>query len=136
MCDVDARGYLVSIREVLKIEARRRERPRARRGRSLAAICPARRPCRSTSGASRRPSWRRCATGFSRFLEQNAASPKAEYFLLSAVQDLIDSRRARLRVLSGGGPWNGLTYPGDRPRLVAMLEELVARGEYPRELWA
>ena len=36
-----------------------------------------------------------------------------------------------VRVLSGGGPWNGLTYPGDRPRLVAMLEEQVARGRVP-----
>ena len=52
------------------------------------------------------------------------------------MQDLIASGAARVRVLSGGGPWNGLTYPGDRPRLVAMLEEQVARGLYPRELWA
>ena len=61
---------------------------------------------------------------------------KAEYFLPSAVQSLVDAGGARVRVLGGGGPWSGLTYPGDRPRLVALLESLTARGEYPRDLWA
>ena len=61
---------------------------------------------------------------------------KAEYFLNSAVQSLVDEGGARVRVLGGGGPWGGLTYPGDRPRLVALLESLTARGEYPRDLWA
>ena len=48
----------------------------------------------------------------------------------------MDAGAARVRVLGGGGPWGGLTYPGDRPRLVELLEALTARGEYPRELWA
>ena len=74
--------------------------------------------------------------GFRRFLEQNRDSVKAEYFLLYAVQDLVDAGAARVRVLGGGGPWGGLTYPGDRPRLVQLLESLTARGEYPRDLWA
>lgn len=74
--------------------------------------------------------------GFARFLDRSGSSATAEYFLLSAVQDLVDAGRARVRVLGGGGPWSGLTYPGDRPRLVAMLEQQVARGEYPADLWA
>ncbi len=48
----------------------------------------------------------------------------------------MDAGVARVRVLGGGGPWGGLTYPGDRPRLVELLESLTARGEYPRDLWA
>ncbi len=74
--------------------------------------------------------------GFARFLARSGASTTAEYFLLSAVQDLVDADRACVRVLGGGGPWSGLTYPGDRPRLVAMLEQQIARGEYPADLWA
>jgi hypothetical protein len=135
VCNVDAQGYLVSIREVLKIEA---DGANAR-GLDEAGgwqPLPGATPVSLNFWGFTPPFLAALRDGFSRFLEQNAGSPKAEYFLLSAVQDLIDSRRARLRVLSGGGPWNGLTYPGDRPRLVAMLEELVARGEYPRELWA
>ena len=52
-----------------------------------------------------------------------------------SVRELAAWLRARMRELAGGGPWSGLTYPGDRPRLVAMLEQQVARGEYPPELW-
>ena len=102
----------------------------------MAAASRARRPCRSTSGGSRPPSCPALEDGFRRFLAQNRDSAKAEYFLLYAVQDLVDAGAARVRVLGGGGPWGGLTYPGDRPRLVELLEALTARGEYPRELWA
>jgi hypothetical protein len=76
------------------------------------------------------------ASGFERFLAESAQSPTAEYYLPSAVQALVAERRARVRVLAGGGPWAGLTYPGDRPRLVQLLETLTARGDYPPELWA
>ena len=71
------------------------------------------------------------------FLEERAAAgpePRRVTVPLAAVAR--DAGRARVRVLGGGGPWGGLTYPGDRPRLVALLDSLTARGEYPRDLWA
>ena len=74
--------------------------------------------------------------GFRRFLEQNARQREGRVLPALAVQDLVDAGAARVRVLGGGGPWGGLTYPGDRPRLVELLEALTARGEYPRDLWA
>ncbi len=78
----------------------------------------------------------RARSGFERFLAENAASTTAEYYLPSAVQRLVEQRLARVRVLGGGGPWAGLTYPGDRPRLVELIATLTARGVYPAELWA
>ena len=78
----------------------------------------------------------RSRAGFERFLAENAESSSAEYYLPAAVQALVDERVARVRVLGGGGPWAGLTYPGDRPRLVELLASLTARGDYPRDLWA
>jgi hypothetical protein len=135
VCDVDGEGILRSIREVLKVE------PDGGDARGL-----------DESGE-----WRRIPggtpvslnfwgftpavvpfleAGFRRFLAENGTSAKAEYFLLSGVQDLVDAGKARVRVLPGGGPWGGLTYPGDRPRLASLLESLHARGEYPRDLWA
>jgi hypothetical protein len=39
-------------------------------------------------------------------------------------------------VLPGGGPWAGLTHREDRDRLVALLADLTARGDYPTDLWA
>ncbi len=134
VCTVDEAGFLVSIREVLKVE----------------------RDGEDARGLDEAGGWQPIAggtpvslnfwgftpallpaleEGFLRFALEHGGSERAEYFLLSAVQSLVDAGKARVRVLGGGGPWGGLTYPGDRPRLVALLESLAARGEYPRSLW-
>jgi len=135
VCTVDEKGLLVSIREVLKVE---------RDGESARGLdaSGAWRPIPGTTPVSLNfwgftpallPA---LETGFRRFLDESASSVSAEYFLLSAVQAQVDAGAARVRVLGGGGPWGGLTYPGDRPRLVELLESLTASGEYPRDLWA
>jgi hypothetical protein len=130
VCTVDASSHLVSIREALKVErmggdARWLDESGAWRALPGAtpvslnfwgftpAIAPA------------------LETGFARFLEENGESNSAEYFLPSAVQELVASGSARVRVLPGDGPWGGLTYPGDQPRLASLLASLAARGEYP-----
>jgi hypothetical protein len=69
------------------------------------------------------------------FLTEHRDSTTAELFLPAIVQALMSRGKARVRVLPGGGPWAGLTYPEDRPHLVAVLEEQTARGTYPRDLW-
>jgi hypothetical protein len=74
-------------------------------------------------------------TSFDSFLAEHGDSTTAELFLPEIVQDLIDRDEARVHLLSGGGPWAGLTYPEDRPHLVTVLEERTASGAYPRDLW-
>jgi hypothetical protein len=135
VCTVDEAGFLVSIREVLQVERdgeNARELDEAGAGRPIPGATPVSLNFWGFSPAVI-PA---IEAGFRRFLEANAGSVKAEYFLLSAVQSLVDAGTARVRVLGGGGPWGGLTYPGDRPRLAALLESLTERGEYPRDLWA
>lgn len=133
ICSVDADGYLASIREVLKVErdgdgARLVDDPDAG---SVAGDTPV-----SLNFWGFTPAvLDELAAGFERFLAASAASTTAEYYLPAAVQDLVASGRARVRVLRGGGPWAGLTYPGDRPRLVALVASLTAQGVYPAELW-
>jgi len=135
VCTVDGDGILVSIREVLKIERDgddAREIDESGQAHGIPGTTPV-----SLNfwgfGPALLPA---LEDGFRRFLEENAGSVKAEYFLPSAVQSLVGRGAARVRVLGGGGPWGGLTYPGDRPRLVALVESLTARGEYPPDLWA
>ncbi|HSD26089.1 MAG TPA: NTP transferase domain-containing protein [Vicinamibacteria bacterium] len=135
VCTVDGDGFLVSIREVLKVERNdedAREIDEGGRARRIPGTTPV-----SLNfwgfGPALLPA---LEAGFRRFLEDNVGSVKAEYFLNAAVQSLLEAGHARVRVLGGGGPWGGLTYPGDRPRLVALVESLTARGEYPRDLWA
>lgn len=135
VCEVDADGFLRSVREVLKIERSgrdARELDELRGSRPLGGSAPV-----SMNFWGFTPGFLPAlAEGFRRFLERNAASTTAEYYIPSAVQELLDAGAARVRVLAGGGPWAGLTYPGDRARLVRTIEGLVAAGEYPADLWA
>ena len=135
ICSVDASGFLTSIREVLKVE---RDGSGARllgddgRQQRLAGETPV-----SLNFWGFTPAvLGALAEGFERFLAESGSSLTAEYFLPSAVQALVATGHARVRVLSGGGPWAGLTYTGDRPRLVELVATLTARGVYPADLWA
>jgi len=135
VCAVDATGFLVSIREVLKVE---REGEGAR-GLDEAGVwqpLPGTTPVSLNFWGFTPALLPALAESFDRFLDRHAGSTSAEFFLNSAVQSLVDAGAARVRVLGGGGPWGGLTYPGDRPRLVALLESLTARGKYPASLWS
>jgi len=73
---------------------------------------------------------------FARFLEQQGGDPAAEFFLPSVLDDLIVDSLAEVRILRGGGPWFGVTYPEDAPIVRASIQGLIDRGEYPSPLWA
>ena len=72
---------------------------------------------------------------FTRFLEKNGDSPKAEFHLPFGVQELMRAGRARVKVLPTPDRWCGVTHKEDKPRVMAMIAELVEQGRYPRKLW-
>ena len=73
---------------------------------------------------------------FAAFLQQEGANPKAEYFIPTVVNTLINTSQVRLKVLRSTGNWFGVTYREDRPRVVASIRELIQRGDYPEKLWS
>jgi UTP-glucose-1-phosphate uridylyltransferase len=74
---------------------------------------------------------------FVRFLQTSAVENplKAEYYLPSAVSQLIQSGSLRVEVLATESRWFGVTYREDKPRVVESIAELVRRGDYPPTLW-
>ncbi|MBD3317369.1 MAG: nucleotidyltransferase [Chitinivibrionales bacterium] len=72
---------------------------------------------------------------FPRFLDQNIANPKAEYFVPTVVNELIEEGKARVRVLPTGDQWFGVTYKEDRRVVVDQIAQLVKNGVYPARLW-
>ncbi len=72
---------------------------------------------------------------FKKFLAENIANPKAEFFIPLMTNKLITEKKASLKVLSSSAEWFGVTYKEDRPGVVARLEALITAGEYPRSLW-
>jgi len=73
---------------------------------------------------------------FAAFLEKNAGSERAEFYIPSGVDAAIQSGRATCRVLPTASQWFGVTYQDDKPRVTAAVQALVDAGEYPAPLWS
>jgi hypothetical protein len=59
---------------------------------------------------------------------------KCEYFLPTAVSQLLEEDRASVRVLRSPDKWYGVTYREDKPTVVAALKALRDSGLYPEDL--
>lgn len=73
---------------------------------------------------------------FPAFLAKSAGNPKAEYFLPSVVNDLIQEGRARVRILHTPEKWYGVTYQEDKPELKTFIRSQINSGRYPEKLWS
>lgn len=73
---------------------------------------------------------------FADFLREKGNDPKSEFFIPLVVNNLVASGTAKLKVLTTDSEWFGVTYQGDRPKVVEKLNALIAKGEYPQKLWA
>ncbi len=73
---------------------------------------------------------------FADFLHEKGNDPKSEFFIPLVVNNLVASGTAKLKVLTTDSEWFGVTYQGDRPKVVEKLNALIAKGEYPQKLWA
>lgn len=73
---------------------------------------------------------------FEDFRRERGRDPKAEFFIPSAVNALIERREARVKVLRTPDACFGVTYRQDAPAAQAKIRALIARGDYPERLWA
>jgi UTP-glucose-1-phosphate uridylyltransferase len=72
---------------------------------------------------------------FHAFLERSGNELKSEHFVPTAVNELVSSGKARVKVLRTNDAWFGVTYREDRPRVVDSIAALVQKGKYPDRLW-
>jgi len=134
VCRTDAEGFLTSVEELTAIEslpggARNREPDGSFRPLSGAEIV-------SMNFWGFRPSIRtHLERLFKEFLRENAANPKAEFYIPVAVNKLIGEGRARVKVLPTRAAWFGVTYREDRARVIENIRALVRSGLYPERLW-
>ena len=75
--------------------------------------------------------------GFPAFLDKAIVQNplKGEYFLPFTVDNLIQSGKAGVKVLSSPDKWYGVTYAADKPVVVAALKGMTEAGLYPDGLW-
>lgn len=58
---------------------------------------------------------------------------KAEFYLPTAVDDLIKAGKATAKVLSTSAQWYGVTYKEDKPVVVEALKRMTDEGIYPEK---
>jgi len=72
---------------------------------------------------------------FIEFLNAKINEPKSEMYIPSVVFDLINEGLASVKVLKTESPWFGVTYKEDKPFVIEKINALIAKGEYPENLW-
>ncbi|MFI3248246.1 MAG: nucleotidyltransferase [Rikenellaceae bacterium] len=72
---------------------------------------------------------------FKEFLAEEISNPKSEFYIPVAINKLINSGEATVKVLDTTSKWFGVTYAQDRPDVVAKLQALADSGEYPSPLF-
>jgi hypothetical protein len=134
LCQTDAEGYLTSVEELTAIErqpigARNKEVDGSYRdltGQEIVSMnCWGFTP-KLMDGLRRL---------FHEFLARNQGNLKAEYYLPTAVNTLIQEKRARVKVLPTPCHWFGVTYREDRAVVVESIRALVRANKYPQRLW-
>ncbi len=72
---------------------------------------------------------------FTNFLKKNITVSDAEFYIPSAMNQVILEGTARVKVLHTPEKWFGVTYREDREMVIASLKALVDQGIYPSDLW-
>lgn len=72
---------------------------------------------------------------FVEFLKEKLNTDKAEFYIPTVVNNLINRGIAKVKVLDTTSKWFGVTYADDRPAVVEKLTTLITQGEYPTPLF-
>ncbi len=72
---------------------------------------------------------------FRAFLQTNGRETRTEFYLPTAVSDMIAAGSATVRLLPTTAEWFGVTHREDKGRVQAALASLVAAGAYPAALF-
>ena len=72
---------------------------------------------------------------FRAFVEKNVQNPSAEFYIALLVNEMIRQKKGRVRIVSGGNTWFGVTYKEDKQEVSGKIKALVDSGVYPGRLW-
>lgn len=72
---------------------------------------------------------------FIAFLKDKGSELKSEWYIPDIVDEMINSGQTCVKVLNSDGQWFGVTYPEDKPAVIARLKTMHDEGRYPESLW-
>ncbi|SHE98813.1 sugar phosphate nucleotidyltransferase [Chryseobacterium sp. OV279] len=71
---------------------------------------------------------------FNDFL-QSEPKPSQEFYIPSAVQRMIDEKKAKVLVKASPSQWMGVTYADDKSSIKDFLTSEIKQNRYPEDLW-
>lgn len=72
---------------------------------------------------------------FRDFLKNNNNNLKLEFYIPTAINEMIHNKEAEVKVLESNASWFGLTYAEDKPIVRSKMNKLIEKGLYPAKLW-
>lgn len=73
--------------------------------------------------------------GFDEFVQNNFQNPKAEFYISSFANELIEQGIAKFSVLPSEEKWYGVTYQEDKAVVQEAFRKMTEAGKYPTPLW-
>jgi dTDP-glucose pyrophosphorylase len=122
VCDVDDQGFLRGVTERTQIE-RRDEGIAYFHGEAWHSL-PEKSPVSMNFWGCHHSVMDALDAQFRDFVAQNMDKPKAEFYIPSVINKLIQDGQIRLRVLHSHSQWYGVTYPEDKQTVQAALRAL------------
>ena len=69
------------------------------------------------------------------FIKENVREPKKECLLPNGASEIVTSGRGTIKVFTSQDKWFGMTYPEDKPLVMAEIKAKLDSGYYPEKLW-
>ena len=73
--------------------------------------------------------------GFDEFVAAHASQPKAEFYISTFANQLINDGAASFAVLPNDEKWYGVTYREDKDTVQEAFAQMTADGRYPSPIW-
>ncbi|PQA97882.1 nucleotidyltransferase [Chryseobacterium shigense] len=66
---------------------------------------------------------------------QSDPGPSQEFYIPTAVQRMIDEKKAKVWVKASPSQWMGVTYANDKSSITDFLRSEIEKNRYPEDLW-
>ncbi len=134
VCDVDDKGNLISISERIKIY--REDGKIVYEENGLKIPLPDDTSVSMNFWCFHQSAFVYIQELFKKFLKENGANPKAEFFVPIVGDAFIKDKGGDIKVIQTSAQWFGVTYKEDAPAVKQSIETLIQQNVYPEKLWS
>lgn len=137
VCKIDEAGHLVEIHERTRIEKRGSETAYTEDDGATWVTIPKGSIASMNMWGFEENLMGELEKRFPVFLQENLSKNplKCEFFLPSAVSQLMEEGKADVAVLKSEDRWYGVTYKEDKETVMQAIADFKANGIYPKYLW-